>query len=50
MAIPEEGLLLTEPKNGDALDLGGVLDLEALSNSDEDFDFLFEGVTDDMVA
>ena len=50
MAMPEEGLLLTEPKNGDALDLGGVLDLEALSNSEEDFDFLFEGVTDDMVA
>ena len=28
MAMPEEGLLLTEPKNGDALDLGEVLDLE----------------------
>ena len=50
VAIPEEGLLLTEPENGDVLDLGEVLDLEALSNSDEDFDFLFEGVTDDMVA
>ena len=48
MAMPEEGLLLTEPKNGDAL--GEVLDLEALSNSEEDFDFLFEGITDDMVA
>jgi hypothetical protein len=50
VAIPEEGLLLTQPENGDVLDLGEVLDLEALSNSDEDFDFLFEGVTDDMVA
>ena len=50
VAIPEEGLLLTQLENGDALDLGEVLDLEALSNSDEDFDFLFERVTDDMVA
>ena len=49
MVIPEEGLLRTQPENGDVFDLGGVLDLEALSNS-EDFDFLFEGVTDDMVA
>ena len=50
VAIPEEGQLLTQPENGDVLDLGEVLDLEALSNSEEDFDFLFEGVTDDMVA